>query len=189
MTAVPIPLLGLEPLQRAPPNKLPSEADVIRLLWGQVASNFRGFRGITSICCRVKDRRGVCQLGEQESCGLQNLPCLLFKVKERWLDAGFPVMDSDQQIMFKLTALKEKFDKLKKKFMQKRMKNEEQLNLNQELASTTFSLAPTNGKQRILADRFLTSSTNKERIRVLLDYIGDEVTRPTRFDNFALRTL
>ena len=181
MTNVPIPLLGLQPLLRAPLLKLPSEADIIRLVWGHVGSNFRGYRGVNSISCTIKDRRGVCQLGEEGSCSIQNTPCLLFKVKERWLKAGFPMIDSDQKILMKITALKEKFDKKKRTFNQKKMTVEEQVKFSQELANRTFSIAPSDWKQRMLADSFLTSSTNKERIRVMLDYVGDKDTIPTRF--------
>jgi len=177
MAAALIPLLGMEPLGRAPIQSLPSEADTIRLIWGHVDSNFKGFRGISSICCNVEDRRGICLLGKPGSCGGQDSPCLLFKVKERWVEAGFPIVDIDNKIIYKLTNLKKKFDKKKG---DRKLNQEEKVEFNQQLAKTTFSLAPVDWKQRIMADSFLLSATKKDRVRVLLDYVGDEESPATR---------
>ena len=151
------------------------------LIWGQVNSNFRGFQGLSSICCSVKDRQGICLSKDQGSCGGQNLACLLYKVKERWINAGFPITQRDDHIILKITALKKKFDMNKKKFDRKTAKEEEKLAFKQKFNNTTFSLAPVDWKQRIMADSFLTSATNRERVNVLLDYVGDEETLPTRF--------
>ena len=181
MAASHIPLLGFEPLNHAPLQKLPSEADVIRLIWGHVNSNFRGFQGISSICCRIKDRQGICLSKDQESCGGQNVACLLYKVKERWIEAGFPITERDDHIILKITALKKKFDMNKKKFDRKTANEEEKLACKQKFINTTFSLVPVDWKHRIMADSFLTSATNRERVRVLQDYVGDEETLPTRF--------
>ena len=45
--------LGLLPLSRAPALSLPSEVEVLQMIWGHVNSNFTGFRGIASICCKL----------------------------------------------------------------------------------------------------------------------------------------
>lgn len=64
-TASLVPMLGLQPLDQAPLNKLPSEADTIRLMWGHVGSSFRGFQGITSVSCSVEKGRGE-EVAERE---------------------------------------------------------------------------------------------------------------------------
>jgi hypothetical protein len=44
-----VPMLGLLPLGQAPAGSLPSEAKVLRLVWGHVP-DFNGFRGIGTRC-------------------------------------------------------------------------------------------------------------------------------------------
>ena len=80
-----VPLLGLPPLGRAPPDSLLSEAEVLQLIWGHVAS-FIGYQGIASSCCTVQGRRAICLTGAAGSCGGAEMACLLYKIKERWLN-------------------------------------------------------------------------------------------------------
>ena len=96
-----VPFLGLEPLVLPPDFRLVSEAEAIQLIWGQVNSNFKGFRGIASVCCKIVNRRGICQ--EPQGCLNTDSPCLLTKVKKWWLEAGFPVFDRD--VLMKMKCL------------------------------------------------------------------------------------
>ena len=100
MAAALIPLLGLEPLDQAPIQSLPSEADIIRLIWGHVGSNFKGFRGMTSICCNVEDRRGICLLGNDP--GLLVVPG---GVAGQFQDLGGQVLQDGGQVVGLLTAV------------------------------------------------------------------------------------
>ena len=49
-----IPILEEPGLPRAPPGKLPSKCDVIRLLWGHMGDNMAEFKGIDTICCSME---------------------------------------------------------------------------------------------------------------------------------------
>ena len=104
-----IPFLGLEPLGQAPPGRVVSEAEAIQLIWGHVNSDFRGFRGIAGVSCKLSGRKSVCL--ESGGCRERGVPCLVFKVKEQWVEAGIPTFNEDRQIISKLSNLKSLFDK------------------------------------------------------------------------------
>ena len=146
-----VPFLGLEPLVLPPDFRLVSEAEAIQLIWGQVNSNFKGFRGIASVCCKIVNRRGICQ--EPQGCLNTDSPCLLTKVKKWWLEVGFPVFDRDVQIIDKLSVLKAKFDKQRKK---PRIKDAQKEQIVNNMKSTTFNIAPLDWEKRIKEERFLT---------------------------------
>ena len=167
-----IPLLALEPLDRAPAGSLPSLAECIQLLWGHVNSNFSGFQGVASACCKIVGRKAVCL--EPGGCVELGIHCLLFKVKERWVEGGFPTFVMDNDIVRKLKTLKATFDKMKNN---PRVKAEEKAKFVNKLQTTTMNLAPLGWERIILREQFLTSSTNRERIRVLQDFIGKTATR------------
>ena len=76
-----IPFLDLEPLLQAPAGHPESKAENIQLIWGAVNSNFCGFRGVPSLCCRVVDRKGISL--EQGGCQGE-APCLMVQVKLCW---------------------------------------------------------------------------------------------------------
>ena len=84
--------LGLLPLSRAPALSLPSEVEVLQMIWGHVNSNFTGFRGIASICCKLVGGKAICLNGDAGSCGGGQAACLLFKVKEPWVEPGIPAL-------------------------------------------------------------------------------------------------
>ena len=171
-----IPLLELEPLAQALAGSLPSEAECLQLIWGHVNSNFSGFKGVASISCKVVGRKSIfpkpggwVELGNH---------CLLFKVKERWVESGFPTFLLDKHIIRKLINLKASFDKKKNN---PRIKAEEKERFVNKLKTTTMNLAPLDWERTILREQFLTASTNRERVRVLQDYIGDQATRYKTF--------
>ena len=106
--------LGLEPLARAPINSLASQAEVLQILWGHLDGDFSRFRGMGSISCRVVERKAICLKGVEGSCGGGETACLLYKIKERWIEAGIPIFDSDASCLRSLTTLKTNFDKKKR---------------------------------------------------------------------------
>ena len=167
-----IPFLGLEPLEQAPPGRVVSEAEAIQLIWGHVNSNFRGFRGISEVSCKLSGRKSVCL--ESGGCREKGAPCLLYKIKVQWMEAGIPTFDEDRQIITKLSALKSSFDKKKKNT---KLSNQNKQIYIDKLKQTTFNLAPVDWEDRIRREKFLSAAANLERIRIVKDYIGKESTR------------
>ena len=167
-----IPLLELEPLDRAPAGSLPSEAECIQLIWGHVNSNFSGFKGVASVSCKMVGRKTVCL--DSGGCVELGIHCLLYKVKERWVESGFPIYLIDNHIVRKLVNLKASFDKKKNNV---RLKAEEKARFVNHLQTTTMNLAPLDWERQILREQFLTGTTNRERIQVLQDFIGETATR------------
>ena len=51
-----IPHLGVPGLAAAPPGKLPSHHDFLRLLWHHEHYQMKGFNGIPSICCTIDSK-------------------------------------------------------------------------------------------------------------------------------------
>ena len=146
-----IPLLELEPLAQAPAGSLPSEAECLQLIWGHVNSNFSGFKGVASISCKVVGRKSICP--EPGGCVVLGNHCLLFKVKERWVESGFPTFLLDKHIIRKLVNLKASFDKKKNN---PRIKAEEKERFVNKL-KTTFGL----GKDNL--ERTIPDSKHKQR--------------------------
>ena len=167
-----IPLLGLEPLGQAPPGIVVSEAEAIQLIWGHVNSDFRGFRGIAGVSCKLSGRKSVCL--ESGGCRERGVPCLMFKVKEQWVEAGIPTFNEDRQIISKLSNLKSLFDK---KRNNKKLSNQNKQIFLDKLQHTTLNLAPVDWEDRIKREKFLSAAVNAERIRVVKDYIGKDSTR------------
>ena len=166
--------LGLEHLGRAPANSLPSEAEVLQLIWGHLNGNFSRFRGMASISCRLEDRKAICLNQVEGSCGGGETACLLYKVKERWTEAGIPIFDYDTHCLRTLTTLKTTFDKKRRN---RKINIEDKTAYIQKLSSTTLCLLPEDWEHRIRAEGFLTSALNRERINLVQDYIGVAATR------------
>ena len=173
-----VPLLDEGVLLQAPPAKLPSEANAIQLIWGQVDSNFRGFQGVKSICCRVqgpansKEKRGICRL--QGGCMENESPCLLFKIKERYLEASLPILDNDYHIIQKITKLNDGFLIKKRNTRLADEAKEEYVN---KLRRTTLNLAPADFKRRIRGDQILSAVQHYQKITLMEDYVGPNATR------------
>ena len=90
-----IPHLGVPGLAAAPPGKLPSHHDFLRLLWHHEHYQMKGFNGIPSICCTIdsKTKKARCrEVGDlmvpwsecRKGCREAGSPCLLAKVKHNW---------------------------------------------------------------------------------------------------------
>ena len=175
-----VPFLGVEPLDRAPEGSLPSQFDLICMIWGHVR-DFRGFQGLKNhkvegklVCCTIsrETRRGRC--GEEGGCLERDQPCLLAKVKERWEEARFPIRDRDDNIIDIMTTLKKDFEKLrKKKFSSEEMRQE----ATNRLKMKTVNLAPTDWRTRIMSDHVLWAQAKADKVELLEDYIGLSATR------------
>ena len=124
-TAVPfrmalVPLLGKPATRDIPEGKLPSEGDFLLLLHGEVEARggFRGFRGISDLCCKVKSDKCQCDGGENVGeegggegegegreaeqgrsaekmhCKARGQPCLMAIIQKGWKEAALPVKSS-----------------------------------------------------------------------------------------------
>ena len=149
------------------------------MIWGHVNSNLTGFRGIASICCKLVGGKAICLNGDAGSCGGGQAACLLFKVKEPWVEPGIPVFDVDTQCLRTLTTLKNTFDKKRRN---KNIKIEDKTAYIQKLSSTTLCLLPEDWEWRIMSEAFLTSAHNRERVNAVQDYIGIAATRSAIMD-------
>ena len=166
--------LGLQQLGRAPVKSLPSEGEALQMIWGHVDGNFTRFRGMSSISCRIEDRKAICLNNVEGSCGGADNACLLYKVKERWTEAGIPIFDFDKDCLRTLTTLKATFDKKRRN---KKISGQDKTAFIQKLSSTTLCLLPEDWDRRIKAEVFLTGALNRERINLVRDYIGAAATR------------
>ena len=174
-----VPFLGVEPLDRAPVGSLPSQYDLVCMMWGHV-TDFKGFQGFRNhkiegelVCCSIsrETERGRC--GEEGGCLGRGLPCLLAKLKERWEEAGLPIKDRDHHIIEILTKLKADFDKLKRKKFNNEESKQEAIN---KLKMKTVNLAPIDWKTRIMSDRILWAQAKADKVELLDDYIGPMAT-------------
>ena len=129
-TAVPfrmalMPLLGKPATRDIPEGKLPSEGDFLLLLHGEVEARggFRGFRGISDLCCTVKSDKCQCEgddnvgeegggegegeegggggreaeqgrSAEKKHCKARGQPCLIAIIQKGWKEAALPVKSS-----------------------------------------------------------------------------------------------
>ena len=166
--------LGLQPLARAPVQSLPSEAEVLQMIWGHLNSDFSRFRGMASISCRLVGGKTICLSEDRGSCGGAENACFLFKVKEPYVKAGIPVFDTDTHCLRKLTNLKSCFDKKRRN---RNIKLEDKTAYIQKLSSTTLCLLPEDWERRIKAEAFMTGGQNRERVNAVQDYFGIAATR------------
>ena len=118
--------------------------------------------------------KAICLKEDVGSCGGGVAACLLYKVKERWVESGIPVFDNDSHCLRAVTNLKNSFDKKKRN---KKISIEDKTAFIKKLSSTTLCLLPEDWERRIKAEAFLTGGQNRERINAVLDYIGIAATR------------
>ena len=105
-------LLNLPPISSLPPRTLPSEADYLCLRAGD-----------TPAPCNVRNARAICE--DEGGCKAKDKPCCLFKVKEIWSSAGFPMKERDDHIMRVLNKITKKHADKKKAFSSARLKEED----------------------------------------------------------------
>ena len=158
----PVPVLDLLPIQSLPPNSLPSEADLLRLLHGS-----------TPPPCKIKNRKSIC--GEQGGCEESGGKCVLQQMKESWTEKGLPLKERDDDIVKIFSKVKQRLQSLKKNL--KKMGEESKQQHRQVFSNSTVNLAPANYRDVIRSNWHLTASVKKTLIAVLDDYIGTDATR------------
>ena len=94
MAAPLVPIFECVSITRAPEGKLPSEADIILLLYNFTLQERKV--GITAMCCPIRMKQSICT--SEEGCTSRVDQCLMLKVKERWIQAEMPLQGDDFQI-------------------------------------------------------------------------------------------
>ena len=185
-----IPILDVPGLLRAPPEKLPSKENLFQLVHHHLNYQLVGFQGFSSISCRMviqRDRRiAVCQVlasgldivitlnvQNDEGCAARGAPCLLFKVKERWINAGLPLKE-DHNIISLLTKTWKEFTNQRRNMA--RMTEEKKVRLRAGWA-VTVNLAPEGWEAIIRSDWHSNAAEHTRKINMLKDYIGRNATR------------
>ena len=119
-------LLNLPPISSLPPRTLPSEADYLCLRAGD-----------TPAPCNVRNARAICE--DEGGCKAKDKPCCLFKVKEIWSSAGFPMKERDDHIMRVLNKITKKHADKKKAFSSARLKEEDRAKIVEQIKNTTVN--------------------------------------------------
>ena len=168
-----IPHLGVPGLAAAPPGKLQSHHDFLRLLWHHQHYQMKGFKGIPSICCTIDSstKKARCrEVGDlmvpwsesRKGCREAGSPCLLAKVKHNWEEACLPLKDCDSSILRTLVKIKADFDK--------KMKNGVNQAVISSLTTQTVNLAPSDWQKRILADNLTSGAQHSAKIAIMTDF-------------------
>ena len=110
---------------------------------------------------------------DPEGCVARADFCLLYKAKERWLDAGLPVKE-DHNIILLMTKIWKDFVDQKKHLT--RLTEEKKARLRASW-SGTLNLAPDRWEALIRADWHTTAAQHNTKINILEDYIGLDASR------------
>jgi hypothetical protein len=97
-------------------------------------------------------------------------PCLLFKMKERWIEAVLPIQP-DHKIINKMKTIYQNYTTAMKNV--KRMSGEKKQELVNLWDAVTFDLSVRDWEAAINADLCLDAQDKEEKIALMLDYLGD----------------
>lgn len=123
----------------------------------------------------IMNKRCICE--QDGGCVEQGEPCLMFRSKERWTEAGMPIRDEDKDIVTLLVKVKKKFDAKKNYDKKGKFNKESKEKFINELETTTMNLAPRNWRERIQGDKALRAEVRQRKAAVLEDFIGCNSTR------------
>ena len=155
-------VLQLPPISSLPPRSLPSDADFLCLL-----------QGGTPVPCKLRGsrdkRKAICS--EEGGCQSKNKPCVLFKFKESWSVAGFPMKQRDEHIFRVFDKIKKTFAAKKKAHSSSRLQEEDRAAYVKSLQNTTVNLAPEDFQSKIL-EMPLPNHMKKNMIAVMEDYLN-----------------
>ena len=160
-------LLNLPPISLLPQRSLPSEADYLCLKAGGTPAHCK-LRGTG-----VK-RKPICQ--DEGGCQAENKPCCLFKLKERWSVAGFPMKERDDHIVRVLDKINKKHAAKKKAFSSSRLKEEDRVEYIKSIQNATINLAPDDFQSKIMG-MALPNHMRRNMIDVMNDYLSKEGSR------------
>ena len=157
-----VPLFDLPPLDAPPPGSLPSEADLIRLLYGQSPNP-----------CKVKKSKSICLEGG--GCQESGDHCLLFKMKNSWTEKGLPLKERDDDIVKVISKVKERLRKVKKNLS--KMGEEEKQRHAGSFRGTTVNLGPANIREKITSEWHLPTRIKTSLLKIVEDYLGKKASR------------
>ena len=157
-----LPFFDLPPISSLPPKTLPSHADYLCLLNGDTPApcKLRGSRD---------KRRAICT--DEEGCHAKNKPCVLFKLKERWAVAGFPMKQRDEHILRVFDKIKKTFAAKKKAHSSGRLQEEDRAAYVKLLQETTVNLAPEDFQSKVM-EMPLPNHMRRNMIAVMEDYLN-----------------
>ena len=101
-------------------------------------------------------------------------PCLLFRMKERWIEAVLPIQPDDKIINKMKTVYKNYTTAMKNV---RRMSGEKKQELGNLWDAVTFDLSVRDWEAAIHADSCLSAQDKEEKIALMLDYLGDNAMR------------
>ena len=104
---------------------------------------------------------------------LSGVPCLMARVKERWIESKMPLQKDDFNILRIMKKVKSKFDTKNKN----RLSEMTRRAFVESLQKTTMNLAPRDWEAEINADRVLSREQHKSKIAILRDYISPGASR------------
>jgi hypothetical protein len=100
--------------------------------------------------------------------------CLLFKLKERWIEAALPIQ-VDKNLISKMKVVYKKYTDAMKSI--RRMNGEKKQELVNRWDAVTVDLSVRDWEAAIHADLCLSAQDKEEKIALMLDYLGDNATR------------
>ena len=159
-----------------PDKKLPSNSDVLRIIFGFNQGNMRGFKFSKMHCKRASSSSTLnttCR-DPNTGCIAQGEKCIYQKIKANW--ETFPCIRD-------IHAIK-KMERLKMRYDANVLLKEDNVRFMEEL-ETTFRLEVPDFKEQIMSDHVLSPQDRTKKLEVLLDYIGPEATRSQQ--QFSLR--
>ena len=119
------------------------------------------------------DRKSA-SCAEEGGCQTTGNPCFLYKLKEAWIKANFPIV-KDTIILKKILQLKKEYQE--RKWREARMTPEESADYRDYMEATTFNLSIPAWREEIRQDMLLTDEEREAKVATLEDFIGDEATR------------
>ena len=96
----------------------------------------------------MRNARAICE--DEGGCKAKDKPGCLFKVKEIWSSAGFPMKERDDHIMRVLNKITKKHADKKKAFSSARLKEEDRAKFVEQIKNTNVNLAPCDYKSKIM---------------------------------------
>ena len=161
-------------ISELPPGKLPSVKDVLQLICHYREQPKASRKGVSDFCCSsqtASKEAGCLKVG---GCVEEGAPCLAFKVKRPYLQAGFVTL-SDQAIERHLKKISEELVAVKK-LKARSTGVSRQVEYEREILKTLNILDP-NARTSIMNDANRSEAAKQEDLRFYDDFFGPAATR------------
>ena len=100
--------------------------------------------------------------------------CILYKLKQRWLEAVLPIQ-TDKNIIAKMKVVYKEYNNARKSI--NRMGEGKRRELVDRWGADTFDLSVNNWEAAIHGDPVLSPADKEQKIALMLDYLGEDATR------------